>query len=58
VLEDVAGPLAGKIDADLIAMAQEFESISYPQLLNFGDPSRTTRTRTSTAASSCCSLRG
>jgi hypothetical protein len=38
VLEDVAGPLAGKIDADLIAMAQEFESISYPQLLNFGNP--------------------
>jgi len=38
VLEDVAGPLAGKIDADLIAMAQEFESVSYPQLLNFGDP--------------------
>ncbi|HKP16004.1 MAG TPA: hypothetical protein VJT85_08065, partial [Gemmatimonadaceae bacterium] len=38
VLEDVAGPLAGKMDADLIAMAQEFESVSYPQLLNFGDP--------------------
>jgi hypothetical protein len=38
VLEDVAGPLAGKIDADLIAMAQEFETISYPLLLNFGDP--------------------
>ena len=38
VLEDVAGPLAGKIDADLIAMAQEFETLSYPLLLNFGDP--------------------
>jgi hypothetical protein len=38
VLEDVAGPLAGKIDAELIAMAQEFETISYPLLLNFGDP--------------------
>ena len=38
VLEDIAGPLAGKIDAELIAMAQEFETISYPLLLNFGDP--------------------
>jgi hypothetical protein len=38
VLEDVAGPLAGKIDADLIAMAQEFETLSYPLLLSFGDP--------------------
>jgi hypothetical protein len=38
VLEDVAAPLAGMIDADLIAMAQEFEAISYPLLLNFGDP--------------------
>jgi hypothetical protein len=38
VLEDVAGPLAGTIDAELIAMAQEFETISYPLLLNFGDP--------------------
>jgi uncharacterized membrane protein (UPF0136 family) len=38
VLEDVAGPLAGKIDTDLIAMAEEFETISYPLLLNFGDP--------------------
>ena len=38
VLEDTAGPLAGKIDADLIAMAQEFETISYPLLLSFGDP--------------------
>jgi len=38
VLEDIAGPLAGKIDADLTAMAQEFETISYPLLLNFGNP--------------------
>ena len=38
VLEDVAGPLAGTIDADLVAMAQEFETVSYPLLLNFGDP--------------------
>ena len=38
VLEDVAGPLAGMIDSELIAMAQEFETISYPLLLNFGDP--------------------
>jgi hypothetical protein len=38
VLEDVAGPLAGSIDADLVAMAQEFETVSYPLLLNFGNP--------------------
>ncbi|HEV7993598.1 MAG TPA: Ig-like domain-containing protein [Gemmatimonadaceae bacterium] len=38
VVEDVAGPLAGAIDADLIALATEFETRSYPLLLNFGDP--------------------
>ena len=38
VVEDVAGPLAGKIDADLIALATEFETRSFPLLLNFGDP--------------------
>ncbi len=39
VLEDNAGPLAGKIDADLIAMAQDFENVSYPILINnFGNP--------------------
>jgi hypothetical protein len=38
VLEDVAGPLAGTLDADLIAMADQFERVSYPLLLNFGDP--------------------
>ena len=38
VLEDVASPLAGKVDADLIAMGEQFEAISYPLLLNFGDP--------------------
>ncbi|MFL5620199.1 MAG: Ig-like domain-containing protein [Gemmatimonadaceae bacterium] len=38
VLEDTASALAGKVDADLIAMAQEFETISYPLLLNFGNP--------------------
>jgi hypothetical protein len=38
VLEDVAGPLAGKLDADLVAMGEQFESVSYPLLLNFGDP--------------------
>jgi hypothetical protein len=38
VLEDNAGLLAGKIDADMIALAQEFETISYPLLLNFGNP--------------------
>ena len=38
VLEDNASPLAGKIDADMIALAQEFETVSYPLLLNFGNP--------------------
>src|SRR5215218_2010200 len=38
VLEDVAGPLAGKLEAELVAMAEQFESVSYPLLLNFGDP--------------------
>ena len=38
VLEDVASPLAGQIDEDLIALAQQFESVSYPILLSFGDP--------------------
>jgi hypothetical protein len=38
VLEDNASPLAGKIDADMVALAQEFETVSYPLLLNFGDP--------------------
>src|SRR4029077_5704143 len=38
VLEDVAGPLAGTLDADLIALADQFENVSYPLLLNFGNP--------------------
>src|SRR5258705_7361777 len=38
VLEDVAGPLAGTLDADLVALGDEFERVSYPLLLNFGDP--------------------
>ncbi|MEO8562601.1 MAG: Ig-like domain-containing protein [bacterium] len=38
VVEDVAGPLAGSIDADLITLAKEFETRSLPLLLNFGDP--------------------
>ena len=38
VLEDNASPLAGKIDADMIALAQEFENVSFPLLLNFGNP--------------------
>ena len=38
VLEDNAGLLAGKIDADMIALAQEFETVSFPLLLNFGNP--------------------
>lgn len=38
VLEDNASSLAGKIDADLIALATEFETVSFPLLLNFGDP--------------------
>ena len=38
VLEDNASPLAGKIDEDMIALAQEFENVSFPLLLNFGNP--------------------
>ncbi|MBW8770458.1 MAG: Ig-like domain-containing protein [Gemmatimonadetes bacterium] len=38
VLEDVASALAGKLDADLIALADQFENVSYPLLLNFGNP--------------------
>ena len=38
VLEDNAGLLAGRIDADMIALAQEFETVSFPLLLNFGNP--------------------
>jgi uncharacterized protein YjdB len=38
VLEDVTSAFAGKIDADLIALAREFESVSFPLLLNFGNP--------------------
>ncbi len=38
VLEDNAGVLAGKIDADLVALGKEFDEVSYPLLTNFGDP--------------------
>ena len=38
VLEDNASALAGKIDADLIALAKDFEDVSFPLLKNFGDP--------------------
>ena len=38
VLEDNASSLAGKIDADLISLAQDFETVSWPILLKFGDP--------------------
>ena len=38
VLEDNASVLAGKIDADMVNLAKEFEDVSYPILLNFGDP--------------------
>ena len=38
VLEDNASVLAGKIDADLIDLAQEFETVSFPLLANFGNP--------------------
>ncbi len=39
VLEDSASTLAGKIDADMIALAQEFETVSFPLLVtNFGNP--------------------
>jgi hypothetical protein len=38
VLEDNTGVLAGKIDSDLIALAKDFEDVSFPLLQNFGDP--------------------
>ncbi len=38
VLEDNASALAGKIDADMIALAKEFEDVSFPLLQAFGDP--------------------
>ena len=38
VLEDVAGPLAGQIDDDLVALGKEFDAVSYPIVLEFGDP--------------------
>ena len=38
VLEDVASPLAGQLDADLIALADQFENVSYPLLTDFGNP--------------------
>lgn len=39
VLEDSASTLAGKIDADMIDLAKEFETVSFPLLLaNFGNP--------------------
>ncbi len=37
VLEDNASPLAGKIDADLSALAKEFEDVSFPLLGSFGN---------------------
>jgi hypothetical protein len=38
VLEDTASVLAKQIDDDLTAIAEQFESVSYPLLLNFGNP--------------------
>jgi hypothetical protein len=38
VLEDNAAPLAGKLDADLVALGKEFDDVSYPLLTNFGNP--------------------
>jgi len=38
VLEDVTAPLAGALDADLVALGDEFERVSYPLLLEFGNP--------------------
>ena len=38
VLEDNASAFAGKIDDDMIGLAQEFENVSFPLLLNFGNP--------------------
>ena len=38
VLEDVASPLAGQIDDDLVALAREFDAVSFPIVRTFGDP--------------------
>lgn len=38
VLEDNASALAGKIDQDMIDLAKEFETVSYPLLESFGNP--------------------
>ncbi|MEP6618862.1 MAG: Ig-like domain-containing protein [bacterium] len=38
VLEDNASALAGKIDADMIGLATDFENVSWPILQKFGDP--------------------
>jgi len=38
VLEDIDGALAGHVDGELIALAKEFETRSFPLLLAFGDP--------------------
>ncbi len=38
VLEDTASALAGKVDADMVALAKDYETVSWPILLKFGDP--------------------
>ena len=38
ILEDVASPLAGQMDAEYVKLGQEFDNVMYDQLLVFGDP--------------------
>jgi hypothetical protein len=38
ILEDLASPLAGTMDAEYVKFGQEFDQVMYDQLLVFGDP--------------------
>jgi len=38
ILEDMASPLAGSMDAEYVKLGQEFDQTMYDQLLVFGDP--------------------
>jgi hypothetical protein len=38
ILEDIASPLAGSMDAEYVKLGEEFDQTMYDQLLVFGDP--------------------
>lgn len=38
ILEDMASPLAGTMDAEYVKLGQEFDQVMYDQLLAFGNP--------------------